>query len=100
MFDLFKKQSTRVILNDDGMPNDQHGIVVARNPKGEVVELGFRVDRPEVLIAGDRSVIENVFEQLGRQGYIPRRMEVACLGHRASYDAPKAAQKLESLQFS
>lgn len=100
MFDLFKKQHARVELNNDSAIATQHGVVIARNPEGQLVELGFHVDRPEVLIAGDQETITDVFEQFGKQGYIPHRMFINVLGKSAHYEAPKAAKVLEALQFS
>lgn len=94
MFGLFAKQTTLVEVNNG--VEDQHGVLVARDPNGEVVEVGFRAERPEALRDADAHVIMNVFEQFGRKGYIPRYIEVAGKRH----EAPAAARKLEALMYS
>lgn len=99
MFDLFRKAKTRVSVINDSTPTTQHGTAFVRNSSGQVQKLGINFDRPEVLAEADAETIADVFEQLGRQGYIPQSLEVATLGNRQTFEAPKGARELERLLF-
>lgn len=99
MFELFRKAKTRVSVINDDTPTTQHGTAFVRNTQGELQKLGINFDRPEVLAEADAETIADVFDQLGRQGYIPQSLEIATLGNRNTFEAPKAARQLEQLLF-
>lgn len=99
MFDLIRRAFVKLEVIASGTPTTQHGIAMVRAPSGEVQQLGIAVDRPEVLADADQDTIVDMFEQLGRQGYIPRSIEIATPVGRKSFEAPAAARVLENLQF-
>jgi hypothetical protein len=99
MWSLFRAPKTRVEVIDTDTPTTQHGTAFVRDASGKLLKLGLSFDRPEVLADASDETIMDVFEQLGRQGYIPQSLEIATLGTHSSHDAPHAARVLEKLQF-
>lgn len=99
MLGLFRAATTRVEVIDTDTPTTQHGTAFVRDPAGKVRKLGLSFDRPEVAADATPEVIMNIFEQLGRQGFIPQSLEIATLGTHSSHDAPHSARVLEKLQF-
>lgn len=93
MLSLFQRQSTKVEVNTS--VGDHHGLLVARDTQGVLQELSFHADRPELLRDPDQKTLDNIFEQFGRQGYIPHYLEIKGVRH----EAPKAARQLEELLF-
>lgn len=100
MFSLFRAARTKVEVIKTDTPTTQHGTVFVRDSMGELKKMGLSADRPEVLADADAETIMDIFEQLGRQGYIPHSLEIATLGTHSSHDAPHSARVLEKLQFN
>lgn len=99
MLDLFRRNFVKVEVIDSSALSTQHGTAFVRAEDGTVQKLGIAVDRPELLADAGPEVVEQMFEQLGRQGYIPQSLEIATLGNHSTHEAPPAARVLEKLTF-
>lgn len=85
MLRLLFSRKVRVTLLAGSTMETQHGVAKVRSDQG-LTEVGFAVDRPEVLEELTPEAVADMFEQIGNQGYIPQSIEIASRGGRKIFE--------------
>lgn len=85
MLNLIIARLVKVTLLDGTSMETQHGVASVRNAEG-LTNVGFAVDRPEVLDDITPEALADMVEQINGHGYTTASIKIAAHGKRTNYE--------------